>query len=167
MQERKNMKKLVLVEDAPWRVEKNLLNLKEKGVEIEKLLFFTKGEAIPPECEEMIQQLQNTLDTQIERIGRTEFYSTMDRYYTRNNLFILFDLNLEDTYIFEDRVNVRYANSKDNKGKGKIWFYTTGGKDLKSMLVKNFDDQLIDVEDFYENQLYWNDSQILQIAAEG
>ncbi len=160
------MKRLVLIEDAPWRAKENLLQLKNEGVEIEKIFFFTISESMPAEYKEAIKQLEEALETDIDKIGISDFYSTLDKYYDRENLFMLFDLNLDEESNFGERINVRYANSKRDKGKGKIWFYTTGGKDLKSMLVQNFTNQLIDVEGFYDNQLSWNDNQILQIAKE-
>lgn len=160
------MKRLVLIEDAPWRAKKNLLQLKEEGIEIEKIFFFTESKYMSEEYNGAIEQLQGELETKIDTIGISDFFSTLDKYYSRDNLFMLFDLNLNEERSFEERINVRYANSKSDKGKGKIWFYTTGGKDLKSMLVKNFADQLIDVEGFYENQLSWNEEQILRIAKE-
>lgn len=158
------MKRLVLIEDAPWRAKENLLQLKNKGVGIEKIFFFIKSENMPAEYKEAIEQLEKALETDIDTIGISNFYSTLDKYYGRDNLFMLFDLNLDEESNFGERINVRYANSKSDKGKGKIWFYTTGGKDLKSMLVQNFANQFIDVEGFYDNQLSWNEAQILQIA---
>lgn len=162
------MKKLVLIEDAPWRAKENLKQLKESGVGLEKILFFTMEENVPEEYVRFNEELAKSLDTPVERIGTgVDFEKKLDEYYNREDIFLLFDLNLDDAYTFEERINVRYANSKPDKGKGKIWFYTTGGKDLKSMLVQNFKDQLIDVTGFFANQLKWETEKIVQIAKEG
>lgn len=158
------MKKLVLIENAPWRVEKNLLKLKKAGIEIEKILFFVKSGDISEEDEGLVIHLEKTLDTKIEKISISNFYSMLDKYYNETNSFLLFNLNLDEYGCFEERINVRYANSKNDKGFGRIWFYTTSGNDMKSMLEYNFKGQSIDVERFYKGQLYWNHSQILQIA---
>ncbi|MBD5393077.1 MAG: hypothetical protein HDR71_02160 [Lachnospiraceae bacterium] len=160
------MKRLVLVEDAPWRAKEILMKLKQEGVEIEKILFFTTEENVPEIFEELNSQLEEALGIQIDRIGTgtLDFYNKLDLYYEKDDIFIIIDLNLDDANTFEERINVKYANSKPNSGRGKIWFYTTGGKDLKSMLVQNFKDQLIDVISFLNNQLSWDTEKILKIA---
>lgn len=158
----------MLIEDAPWRAERNLKELKEAGAEIEKILFFSTEENVPEEYEKLNSKLEEVLDIQIDRIGTSalDFDNKLDLYYGRDDIFILIDLNLDEANTFEERINVKYANSKPNKGKGKIWFYTTGGKDLKSMLVQNFKNQLIDVNGFSDNQLSWDTKKILEIAKE-
>ncbi|MBD5546160.1 MAG: hypothetical protein HDQ97_01940 [Lachnospiraceae bacterium] len=161
------MKRLVLIEDAPWRAEKNLLELKEKGVEVEKIFFFTKRMDVPEGYQNLLSDLEDVLKVKIEQIGTLDFYRKLDACYENDDLFILFDLNLDDADTFEDRINVQYARSKTDAGKGKIWFYTTGGRELKSMLEHNFREQLIDVIDFTaDNQLFWDMEQILEIAKE-
>lgn len=162
------MKRLVLIEDAPWRAERNLVELKEAGVEIEKILFFSTEENVPEEYEKLNFKMEEALDIQIDRIGigTLDFDNKLDLYYGRDDIFILIDLNLDEANTFEERINVKYANSKPDKGEGKIWFYTTGGKDLKSMLVQNFKNQLIDVKGFSDNQLSWDTKKILDIAKE-
>lgn len=160
------MKRLVLVEDAPWRAQNNLLELKERGVKIEKIFYFTLEEDIPDEYKKMKSNLEQVLEIQVDRINTSNFYNKVDHYFADEEVFILVDLNLDDANTFEERINVQYANSKQNKGSGKIWFYTTGGKELKSMLVKNFRGQLIDVTGFSNNQLSWDTDKILNIAEE-
>lgn len=160
------MKRLVLIEDAPWRAQNNLLELKERGVKIEKILYFTVEEDIPEEYERMKSNLEQELGIQVDRINTSDFYNKVDDYFANEEIFILVDLNLDDANTFEERINVQYANSKENKGRGKIWFYTTGGKELKSMLVQNFRGQLIDVTGFSNNQLSWDTAKILEIAGE-
>jgi len=161
------MKKLVLIEDAPWRAEKNLKRLKEDGIEIERILFFTRGEDIPEEYKEQNAHLEESLGVRVDEVNTVDFYRVLDQYYGQEDVFMIVDLNLDDANTFEERINVQYANSKENKGQGKIWFYTTGGKDLKSMLVQNFREQLIDVIGFSENQISWDTDEILEIAGEG
>lgn len=160
------MKKLVLIDDAPWRAERNLMELKEAGIEIEKILFFSTEENIPEEYKKLNSKLEEVLDIQIDRIGTgaLDFDNKLDLYFERDDIFILIDLNLDEANTFEERINVKYANSKPDKGRGKIWFFTTGGKDIKSMLVQNFKDQLIDVISFSENQILWDMDKILSIV---
>lgn len=161
------MKKLVLIEDAPWRAEKNLLVLKKKGLEIKKIFFFTMEKDVPDVFQKLINELNKNLGVSVEQINKSDFDLKVDPCFKDENIFILLDLNLDDANTFEERVNVQYAKSKSDNGRGKIWFYTTGGKELKSMLVQNFKDQLIDVTDFRDNQLSWDTGKILQIANEG
>lgn len=153
------MKKLVLIEDAPWRAEQSLLRLKKEKIEIAKIFFYEAAQTT--ENQELLDQLQKKLKTTVQTINAHNFVAKVDAYYKKDDVFILMDLNLGDEIGgFDNRINVRYAKSKPEKGKGKIAFYTTGGKDLKSMLERNFYGQLIDVLDFKNNQLYWDKSQI-------
>ncbi|MCM1231032.1 MAG: hypothetical protein NC489_12945 [Ruminococcus flavefaciens] len=119
------------------------------------------------EYKELNIHLEKSLEVRIEQVDTLNFYHKLDVFYQMEDVFMVFDLNLDDANTFEERINVQYANSKENKGKGKIWFYTTGGKDLKSMLVQNFREQLIDVIGFSENQISWDTDKILEIADEG
>lgn len=160
-QERKiGMKKLVLIEDAPWRAEKSLIRLQKANVEIAKIFYYES--ALIMENKELLDMLQQKLKAMVETINAFDFFEKVNEYYKRDDIFILMDLNLGDEIGgFDNRINVQYAKSKENKGKGKIAFYTTGGKDLKSMLERNFSNQLVDVLDFQENQLYWDEDQVI------
>ncbi|MBD5395629.1 MAG: hypothetical protein HDR71_15520 [Lachnospiraceae bacterium] len=157
------MKKLVLIDDTPWRVEKSLQKLKEAGIVIERILFFSNEEIIPKEYERLNTLLIKTLDVQIDSINVMDFSEKLNQYYEKENVFIMCDFDLDEVNTFEERINVKYANSKPDKGKGKIWFYTTGGKELKSVLFQNFRDQLIDVISFSENQILWDIDKTLSI----
>ncbi len=159
------MKKIVLIEDMPWRARKYLSFLKnELNYVIEAVLFFQGRYSDVEGCTDLIGEMKKELATDIKNIIKSDFYKTVDGYYERNDVIILVDLDLkEDIDIFDKRINVQYTRSKPNNGKGKIWFYTTGDRTQKSMLLNNFPNQVIDVTKLEEDQLFLDDTQLKKV----
>ena len=71
------------------------------------------------------------------------------------------DMDRDD---FFSRINVKYALEKD-KDK-KIWFYSSGPRDIQGLLQETFPDRVISVPRFSEGQLYWDEKQVKEIVKE-
>lgn len=160
------MKKLVLVDDCPWKAKDSLFKFIEQGIQLEDTFIFIKREGWDKDNQTLIKELEKAVCKHIREVSLTDFAQKMDEYYRRDNIVLLFDLNLEDGKDdIEQRINVQYAQSKNMKD-NKIFFYTNAGKDQKALLHSYFPNNVIDIVRFDEGQLELDMEKIKKVLSE-
>lgn len=93
--------------------------------------------------------------------------ATVD-WYKLDDVVFLMDYDLKGdmgTDDFFQRINIKYALEKRKEhAEEKIWFYTTGGADVRTALLGNFPDNVIRVTKFINDQLEWDKDSIKRIV---
>lgn len=156
------MKRIVIVEDRPWKIQSCVKELQEKGVTFYKTIYYPNNSLTPERQEELLNQYIQDTGMEIERVNsQEEFVSKMDEAFDVPDTIFLMDYDLKGDMTREDfftRVNVRYALAK---GGGRIWFYTTGPSDIKGILLDTFPGHVIRVKVAADNmQGFWDEKQI-------
>ena len=99
--------------------------------------------------------------------SHSEFIVQMDELYKVSDLIFLMDYDLKGNMNSEDfftRINVKYALVKDQEQK-KIWFYTSGPRDIKGLLMETFPDNTISTF-FKFGLLHWDEKQVKEAVGE-
>ena len=100
--------------------------------------------------------------------SQSEFITQMDKLYCALDVVFFMDYDLKGNMARDDffeRINIKYALRKD-KEKKKIWFYTSGPRDIKGLLLETFPGHVIRIPMYSEGQLYWEKEQV-KAAVEG
>lgn len=168
-------KRIVIVEDRPWVMEKAVKDIKGAGIDIAAVLFYLNYEELNSESGkdtnkyEVEQFIKNTGIEPVKFTSRT-MRETVNKYYEMDDVVILLDLVLrpdEYTYL-KERMSVRYADEKrqddPQKARKKIYFYTTSPEDTVDRLYEYFPEQVIDVLDFVNNQVELDIDQIKEVT---
>lgn len=164
--EDKNIKKIVLVEDKPWKVRNQILEMKSVGIQTETVLFFSnmKRQQLSNRVLEWLVKFETAIGQQVRFVGNLDFNQVLDEYYSKSDVVIVMDLGLigDGSKVFSERINVRYAKSKDEKD--RIWFYTVGSIDQEMILRNNFSHHVIDADTCENEQIEWDKDQIKKIV---
>ena len=155
------MKRIVIVEDRPWKMRSCIKELQSKGITFYKTIYYRNNSLDTKTQEELLNQYIEDTGMEIERVNsQEEFVSKMEDAYQVSDTIFLMDYDLKGDMNREDfftRVNVRYALARD---KERIWFYTTGPSDIKGILLDTFPDHVISVKVTDNMQGFWDEEQI-------
>lgn len=159
------MKRIVIVEDRPWRMQSSVKELQKKGITFYKTIYYPNNSLAPERQEELLNQYIEDTGMMTEKVdSQEEFVSKMDEAFEVPDTIFLIDYDLKGDMTREDfftRVNVRYALARDKK---RIWFYTTGPGDIKGILLDTFPDHVISVKVADNMQGFWDEKQIKAAA---
>ncbi len=162
------MKKIVIVDDRPWKFQECVRKLKDKGIIFCKTVYYPNNTLGQDTQDRMINDYKNHTDMEIAQVNdQMEFLTKMDELYDNQDTIFLIDYDLKGDMSREDfytRVNVKYAKVK---GWDRIWFYTSGPSDIKGMLIRTFPDHVISVTTNLEGQSFWDEEQVLTAAQMG
>lgn len=163
------MKRIIVVEDRPWRTTNATIKLQEKGVEFYKTLYYP-GTLISGQEKNNLQEYEKQTKIDVETIKtQDEFVSKMEELYVLDDVIFLMDYDLKgdmNTEDFYSRINIKYAKEKREQGEFKIRFYTTGGADVKEILVEEFEDYIVSVPVLQDENVYWDEKEILKMVEE-
>lgn len=161
------MKRLVVVDDRPWKLKDCIRRLKEQGILFYKTIYYLGNMISYEEQQELMAGYREITDMEVVRVdSQKEFLDEMDRLYDEDDVVFLMDYDLKGDmsgYDFFDRINVKYAREKDPERK-KIWFYTSGPSDIKGLLYETFGDNVVSTPEFFGGQLYWDEEQVKAVA---
>lgn len=164
------MKKIVIVEDRPWVTEQDVLSMKKENIEIAAMIYYPNSNSTKQQQEELVQKFTNNTGVNVQWVNnQKEFVDAMDQWYADQQVVFLvdFDLKGDGSTNFDNRINVLYVKDKEKQGtrNEKFWFYTTGNVDVKSILMAQYKDHVIDVDfDSEQMLLYWDMEQIREMV---
>ena len=165
------MKRIVVVEDSPWKVMQSIQTLQKEGVEFCKTIFYPNNLIDKKSKEELMEEYKRVTGMEVVQVDtQIEFLDQMNESYDDPDIIFLMDFDLKgdmNANDFFSRINVKYALAKKTEKedeKGKIWFYTSGPSDIKGLLMETFPGRLISTPLFYEGQLYWDNDQVKRAA---
>lgn len=147
-------KKVVIVEDCPWRMKDAILKMNDMHIEVEAILFYCgypgeKTEAITKKIEQFIEATGITP----KEFSYVEKNERLDEYYEQQNTVLFLDVILkpdEEARYLKEWISIQYANKKreeDMNASKKIYFYTTGDETLVNRVAEIFPGQVINVLD--------------------
>lgn len=164
------MKKVVIVCNRPLSYISCIRDLQKRGVIIEQIVSYIEFPYKDPTIVmSEIQKFKRTIAIKAEIVeNQMDFLDIIDRLYSDPDIIFLMDLNLCGGYYkyFWERTNVKYAEL--HKNDGRIYFFTTMGRDYVAMLSKKFPGHVIYIStnDTYvcdKKQLFWEESKIISI----
>lgn len=159
------MKRIVVVDDRPWKLQKCVKSLQNKGVSFYKMIYYPNNAIDQGTRDEMLGKFEKNTGIEVEQVNNEkEFLHKMDELYCIPDLIFLMDYDLKgdmDKNDFFSRINVRYARAKHEE---RIWFYTSGPGDIKGMLMETFPGHVISMPLFIGGQTYWDEKQVLNAA---
>lgn len=158
------MKKIVIVCNRPWYYQHSIQNLQVKGITIESIVIYLEGphQSLKSILKKIINFERKT-GIPIESVERQgKFINIMDRLYSDPDILFLMDYNLmfDISANFYERLNIKYAIA--HKDDQRIYFFTTGGKDIIDKLSARFPGHVIPI--YGSGQLFFDESQILSIV---
>lgn len=165
------MKRIVLVEDRPWVVETSVKELMDKEVQFAATLFYPNNQLYREKQDELIDKFKENTGIEVIQIKSLEdFVYQMDEFFSdKKNIFLVDydlkgDMRADD---FDDRVNIRYAKNKNVEGSdSRIWFYTSGGAEVKNALAKAFPNNVIDTPYKRDGDLHWDIDEVYKLIEE-
>ncbi len=156
-------KKIVVVDDRPWKMQESIRILKEKGIEFYKTIYYPNNTIDSERRNELMAEYKRNTGIEVVQINsQSEFIEQMDKMYSMSDVIFLMDYDLKgnmDRNDFFARVNVKYALQKDQEK--KIWFYTSGPNDIKGMLRETFPRHIISMPVYRDGALYWDEDEIM------
>lgn len=163
------MRRIVVVEDRPWLTMDATVELQKKGVVFYRTIYYPSFLLNSEKRNSLMQEYKEKTKIQVDVVNeQREFVNKMDELYDLDDIVFLMDYDLKGDMAVDDffsRVNIKYALEKrKNEEKEKIWFYTTGGTDVRAALLTNFPDKVIWVPYSIEDQLQWDEDSIIRIA---
>ena len=160
------MKRIVVVDDRPWKVIHSIQELQKEGVIFYKTLYYPNNTLDKNNKQELMNEYKMHTHIDVVQVEtQKEFLDQMNELYCIPDIIFLMDYDLKGDMSIENfftRVNVKYALMRDSEK--KIWFYTSGPSDIKGLLMETFPDHIISTPNFYEGQLYWNKNQVKRAA---
>lgn len=161
-------KKIVVVDDRPWKMQESILELQKKGVVFIKTFYYPNNTLDRKIQYELMEEYKRKTAIKVVQINsQSEFIKHMDEMYGNSDVIFLMDYDLKgnmDRNDFFARINVKYALKKDQEK--KIWFYTSGPNDIKGILRETFPDNIISTPDYGEGALYWDEAEIMAVVGE-
>lgn len=162
-------KRIVIVDDRPWKFQESIQSLQKAGVRFYKTIFYPNN-MIPRVTQDkyMDNYKKVTGMDVIEVNDQSGFLARMDELYADSDVIFLMDYDLKGDMNRNDfftRINIKYALEKDRDEK-RIWFYTSGPNDIKGLLRETFHDNIISVPSYAAGALEWDEEQV-KAAAEG
>jgi hypothetical protein len=164
------MKRIVIVEDRPWVTQREVLEIKKQEIEVAAMIYYPNSNSTKQEQEKLVQEFENKTGVDVQWVNsQSEFVDAMDRWYADERVVFLvdFDLKGDGSTNFDNRINVLYvkAKEKQEKGKERFWFYTTGNVDVKSILMAQYKGHVIDVNfNPIRMSLEWDMGQIQEMV---
>jgi len=156
------MKKVVVVDDRPWKLRDCIKELQDKGVTFHRTIYYPNNSLDQNTQNNMMDEYIKITGAEVVRVNnQKEFLDRMEELINDPDLIFLMDYDLKGDMSREDfytRINVKYAMTR---GTQKIWFYTSGPSDIKGMLIKTFPDHVISVPHNYNGQSSWDMEQVL------
>jgi hypothetical protein len=158
--------KIVILEDRPLVMMKSIKQMKEMGIDTERIIFFDAEKENhenerAAEYRKTLETRCKEMDIQLSIVNNCDFETTLDELYKDPDIIFFFDMDLVGDYSqhFVERINVIYALKKkeQEKNEGRIWFYTTGPRSAIEQINDNFSNRNIPVKE-YDTQ---NDLTIL------
>lgn len=160
------MKRIVVVDDRPWKVMCSIESLQKNGVIFYKTLYYPNNTLDKNNKQELMDKYKTLTHMDVVQVDtQKEFLDQMNELYHIPDIIFLMDYDLKGDMSIENfftRVNVKYALLKNPEN--KIWFYTSGPSDIKGLLLNTFPDHIISTPNFYEGQLYWDNNQVKEIV---
>lgn len=162
-------KRIVIVDDRPWKMKESVQELQKKQIVFDKVIYYPNDMLDKEEQNELMEEFKMSTGLEIVQVNKQmEFVEQMDELYCIPDIVFFMDYDLKGDMSGEDffvRINVKYALSRDREQK-KIWFYTSGPRDIKGLLRENFPDNIIGVPKFFDGQLYWDEEQVKAAVGE-
>ena len=116
--------------------------------------------------DELMEDYKESTGMEVVRVNsQKEFIDEMNKLYSMSNIVFLMDYDLKGDMNRDDffsRINVKYALEKDKEK--KIWFYSSGPRDIQGLLRETFSDNVISVPRFLNGQLYWDENQVKEVV---
>lgn len=163
------MKRIVIVDDCPWRIKDSILQLQDQGISFYMTVYYPNKTLSWEDQKKLMQDYEESTGIQVVQVNnQNEFVTKMDEIYPITDIIFFVDYDLKgdmSPYDFYTRVNVKYALAKDQEEK-KIWFYTTGPSDIKGLLWKTFPNRVISTPDCHGHQYGWDISQVQEAVRE-
>lgn len=157
--------KIVIVEDRPWKLEKSIKEIRERGMELNDLVYVCKNKDVPDElAENNLKKLKADVgNLAIYKVDNEDFAEKLKAFWKDSKYFILCDFNLtgDNREYFEKRVNVIFAKEiaekKDNaheiKPSPRMYFYTTAGETTNAQINETFPKRNISVTKMDKGQV--------------
>lgn len=162
-------KKIVIVDDRPWKMQESIKELQEAGIVFCKTIYYPNNTIDRATQNELMEDYKQSTGIEVVQVnGQSEFLAEMDELYRDPDIIFLMDYDLKgdmDRNDFFTRINVKYALVKDHIEK-KIWFYTSGPNDIKGLLRETFPDNVISIPTYVTGALKWDEEQV-KAAVEG
>lgn len=162
-------KRIVIVDDRPWKMKGSILKLQEAGVVFCKTIYYPNNMIARETQDELMEDYKKSTEMEVVQVNdQSEFLAQMDELYSVPDIIFLMDYDLKGDMNRDDfftRINVKYARVKDKEEK-KIWFYTTGPNDIKGLLRETFPNNVISVPTYSVGALEWDEEQV-KAAVEG
>lgn len=156
------MKKIVIVDDRPWKFQVAVKTLQAKGVIFYRTIYYPSNTLGKDSEDRLMSDYKNDTKMKILQVNnQIEFLDRMDELFDELDTIFLVDYDLKGDMSREDfytRINVKYAMTM---GWERIWFYTSGPSDIKGMLMRTFPDHVISVEADPDGYSSWDEKQIL------
>ena len=147
--------KIVLVEDRPWKLEKSIKEIRQRGMALDDLVFVRMNKDIPDKsAEEKLERLKAAVgDLVVHMVDYENFTEIMNGFVENLQYFILCDFNLtgDKREYFDKRINVILARKIAKLENGKLqlsprmFFYTTAGKNTNEQINAAFPERNIPV----------------------
>lgn len=162
-------KRIVIVDDRPWKMQKSIRDLKKEGIVFYKTIYYPNNTIDKKSQDELMENYKRETEMEVVQVNdQSEFLVKMDELYNMSDIIFLMDYDLKGDMNRDDffaRINVKYALAKDQDEK-RIWFYTTGPNDIKGLLRETFSDRVISVPAYEAGALGWDEKQV-KAAVEG
>lgn len=147
--------KIVLVEDRPWKLEKSIKEIRQRGMVLRDLVYVRMNNNVPDKlAEEKLEKLKAAIgNLTVHTVDNENFTEVMKGFVKNPQYFILCDFNLtgDKREYFDKRMNVIFARkiAKFENGKlhpsPRIFFYTTAGKNTDEQINAAFPERNIPV----------------------
>lgn len=156
-------KKIVIVDDRPWKMKNSIIELQKNDIIFYRTIYYPNDMLDRERQNKLMEDYQKSTNIEVDSVkNQKEFVDKMDELYCTPDIIFLMDYDLKGDMNGDDffaRINVKYALAKDQEQK-KIWFYTSGPSDIKSLLLETFPDHIIRTPKYFNGQLYWDEEQI-------
>lgn len=159
-------KKIVVVDDRPWKMQKSIQILQEKGITFYKTIYYRNNTMDKKRQDKLMEDYKRDTCIEIVEIdNQSQFIEQMDILYSVSDIIFFVDYDLKgnmDRNDFFTRINVKYALKKDSEK--RIWFYTSGPNDIKGLLRETFPDNIIGTPNYHDGALYWDEDQVMSVV---
>lgn len=160
-------KRIVIVDDRPWKMKKCIRQLQKDNIVFYKSIYYPNNMLDRKRQAELMADYERSTGIEVVRVdSQNEFIEKMDELYRISDIVFFMDYDLKGDMNRDDffsRVNVKYALEKDQENK-KIWFYTSGPRDIKGLLKETFPENIINLPRFFDGQLYWDEEKVREVV---
>lgn len=160
-------KRIVIVDDRPWKMKESIQQLQKENVVFYKTVYYPNNTLDRARQNTLMEDYEHSTGIDVVQVNsQSEFITQMDELYSVSDIIFLMDYDLKGDMNRDDffaRINVKYALAKD-KDEKKIWFYTSGPRDIRGLLLETFPDNVISMPLFCDGQLYWDEEQVKAVV---